>query len=240
MSNRNCHCGRVTAANCTRCGAGVCESHLQGQHYELRGQREYGKGKTLAEAAYMRGYNHASTDRYLCNNCRAQDGRQHQQRVTAQSRGWQKDPFRFALSAACMGYVIEQPQLTYPQVVQSWIALRQPLERVVIGRVTRPATAPRRTRRGEKPGKAPERTLDQHTGWVFERTVQVEGRGYDDTVVWSWGQRTSILQDGRVFHGDQLASQPLIGNPSRLIVEMARKLFVNGGKPWHGPPVEWD
>jgi hypothetical protein len=231
-------------ANCTRCGNGVCYAHHNNhEHSSAWFWRDWGQGETLEAAAYLRGYWSASGERFICKDCRGADGRRHSTATLVQSREWPQDPFRFALSAASLGYVITQPGITYAQTVQAWASLGwQPIEEVTVPRLVRPEKR-KRVRRGVYEVTRPAQFVDdKYHGWVFPRTIRVNTgqvtRQEDE--VWSWSGSTDILTDGRVLHLGKFAVQPYNGATHRLIVEMARKMSITRGIEWRGPAESWD
>lgn len=249
MRRRNCYCGLKAHANCTRCGNGVCYMHYNDHdHSSAWFYRNWGQGETLAEAAYVRGYWSATRDLFLCKDCRDADGKRHSASVLQQSRGWQRDPFRFALSGATLGYVITKPGITYAQTIQSWLALNwQPIEVITVRRLTRPEK--RRMVRGVSEVSQPARYAeDRYHGWSFPRTICLNTgeRTRQDAEVWSWSGTTDILTDGRVLQLGKPAAQlhssaiRAILPPYRLIVEMARKMTLSRRIEWKGPMENWD
>jgi hypothetical protein len=233
MRRVNCYCGVVAHANCTRCGNGVCYMHHNDkEHSSAWFYRTWGQGKTLQEAAYVRGYWSAPRDRFLCKDCRDADGKQHGRQTIAQSRQWHRNPYLFAMQAASRGYVIAEPGFTLGQAIEAWLGFswRPPIEDVTV-----PKQPPgRRQLRG---GAAE----DRYQGWSFPNTIATEGwdaRG--ESRVWSWTGRTDVLTDGRVLQLGKLATPPLYGGPHRIIVEMARKVYRARRQSWQGPPENWD
>jgi hypothetical protein len=242
VRTRNCYCGLVAHANCTRCGQGVCsQHHRDSEHNGAWFYRNYGQGKTLGDAAYVRGYWSAPSDRFLCKGCRARDGQTHRQQVLAQSRKWKRqDPFGFALTAATKGYVIAEPAISYPEVVRTWLQLNwQPVEVIFVPRLRRPAKL-RRSGLGQKIVRPAEYVNDRFAGWSFPHTVLTHGENMHGISVSSWSDPTTILTNGQVLHSNKPADLPLTGHAGRLIVEMGRKMFLDRGMTWTGPMENWD
>ncbi|HKX23907.1 MAG TPA: hypothetical protein VJM46_01595 [Candidatus Saccharimonadales bacterium] len=221
----------------------MCHTHHRDhEHTSPWFYRNFGQGKTLAEAAYVRGYWSAPRDRFLCRGCRGRDGNQHSAQIVAKSKTWpRQDAFGFALSAACSGYVITEPGISYADVVKSWLQMNwQPIETIEITRLVRPAKT-RRAGMGQRREVRPaQHTIDKFRGWSFPGTVQVMSRNmHTDAEIWDWGGRTDILTNGHVLHMGQPAEVPLTGATYRLIVEMARKMFLTRGHTWKGPQENW-
>ncbi len=242
MNTNACYCGRAAHAYCTRCGAALCFMHHHDrEHRSAWLYRNWGQGKTLAEAAHVRGY-WSAREGIVCKNCRRNDGEQHRSAIVQQSHEWLQDSFRFALTAASLGYVITEPGMAYAEVVQSWLNLKwQPTETITLSRLVRPEKSKRRGGRSVVTRQA-EYARSSFPGWVFPRTV-LQSLGHstpqeDDPQ--RWIGVTKILTDGRVFQAGNLATQPLTGVTHRLIVEMARKMAIARGKEWKGPEENWD
>lgn len=242
MRRTNCYCGLLAHANCTRCGNGVCRNHREARDVHSPWERlDYGQGRTLAEAAYARGYWSAEVNVFVCRDCRDVDGKRHAQKIAAQSRGWQrKTRYAFALDAAAHGYVITEG-LTYEEAVQGWLSLNwQPVETIKRSRQTRPAKMRYVPRKGIYEEVRPaEYTQDQYQGWEFRRTAGMTDRTTITEMIYtSWSAHTLILTDGRVIVPESHPMRP----PHRLIVEMSRKIFVTRGAMarWNGPEENWD
>lgn len=242
MNPNACYCGLKAHAYCTRCGAALCFAHHDDpDHRSVWLYRNWGGGKQIGEAAYVRGYWMASRDRILCRDCRHKDGEQHAAVVLQQSREWPQDPFRFALKAASLGYVLTEPGISYAQAVQSWLDLNwKPVEVVTTTRITQAEKGKWRggIYRVTRPAQY---AHDNHAGWSFPRTI-LQSVGHstpqeDDPQRWSG--TTDILTDGRVFHAGQPATRPLSGAVSPLILEMARKMHITRGWEWKGPGENW-
>jgi hypothetical protein len=241
VRSRNCHCGIVAHANCTRCGNGVCISHYSSESYVAPGfNTSFGRGKTLAEAAWMKGYWKTPREQYLCKSCRTADAKQHQLHVAQLSRPWPKTPFGQAMMGAAYGYVITEPALTYGQAVSEWLRLNRPLEDIAVRRLVRPEKFKQDKRRSRGSGSMipAEYATDRYQGWAFPGTISVftGHQMHTDAEIWSWGGTTYILPDGRALYEPTGSSHP--ASPARLIVEMARKLST--GLAWHGPPRGWE
>lgn len=239
MRRQNCHCGIVAHANCTRCGNGVCASHYSSETYVVPGfDTSFGQGKTLAEAAWGKGYWKASRQQYVCKDCRTADAEQHQREVRA--RRWRSDAFGQTIQAAVAGYVITEPRITYDQVVAAWIALNRPVENIAVRRLVRPERfkQDKRKRLGSGSLIPAEYATDRYRGWAFPGTISVFAgqQMRTDADIWEWKGTTYILPTGKVLY-EPTSSKPS-ASPARLLVEMARKL-CEGAQTWHGPPRGW-
>lgn len=246
MRRRNCYCGKIAAANCTRCGSAACQGHLDEVTkavYRLRPPMAaaYFAGDTLARASYLRGYSKATREVFVCRDCRDHDGKLHQAKVARQSSTWRQEPLMFAMTAAATGYVITEPGVTYDGAIQGWFALSwQPIEDIVIPRLVRPEKR-REVRRGSYEVTRPARFAnDRYRGWEFPNTAGVEGiMPVTDATVISWSAPTAILTDGSIILRHK---ESVVGPTYRLVVEMARKMFITRDAlaRWQGPPENWD
>ena len=247
----NCWCGRVRTANCINCSLPVCQEHIGTFDNEISTalysdpithrvtRRTLGQGRTLAEAAYHKGYWLASRESYTCPSCRNASGRQYSEEILRKATGWEKrGAFGVAVNAARLGILYEQVSLTCSEIVDAWLSTCTPPENVSVVETIRPAHS-RRTITG-RTKYSPERVrkLDFH-GWVFAATalISIELTGPLSGITEArWCGTTTLRHDGALWINDVPQPKPCCADPVRLISAMAEKLCRAKGAEWQGMP----
>jgi hypothetical protein len=256
MAKRNCHCGMLSIANCVKCGNGTCNEHLNSltrRVYRTPGCARFGYGKTLYDAAVMKGYMSKPLGAFVCHSCRLVDGYAYADQVAEESLRWSPDPLLRAFNAICRGIVHEDHGFGLWQLVDCWRQTPVPPGSVSTSYLKRPARNPVWTPFGRTPYRPAKTGYQRLQGWEFHGTFtqsheytsgRLMGCRYE-----SWSGSTIITTDGEVWHNGSGWSDSTQTSRSKgdfaandllhLLVEMARQGVAHSAAPWQGPDRGW-